>query len=246
MISLNNITTASTTPSSVQSAVTSSGGVPVIRKSNQGSIEQGLQKATQQQQEYLNEAKTLYEPYTKAGVQSLDEYMKLLMGGIDSLATDTNYLSMKNAATRDVMANRATSGLLRSGATASALEDTLLKFANNYYGNRLGQLQQGIQYGQYGTTGESSILEKLGVSGTDLAGALANIQMQREANEAVIKAAELEAEAAKKAAKKSGKSSLWGSIGSVGGGIIGGVFGGPAGAYVGSQVGGSLGSSLGQ
>ena len=139
-------------------------------------IESGLQRATAQQQEYLNEAKVLYEPYRQAGAQSLDEYVKLLMGGVDSLSEDKNFQAMQDLAERKVMANRATSGLLRSGATASALSDSMLNFANQYYGNRLSQLQQGVNYGTYGTDAQTSILDKLGTSGTDLAGALANIR----------------------------------------------------------------------
>lgn len=166
-------------------------------------IESGLQRATAQQQEYLNEAKALYEPYREAGAQSLDEYVKLLMGGVDSLSGDKNFQAMQDLAERKVMANRATSGLLRSGATASALNDSLLNFANQYYGNRLSQLQQGVNYGTYGTDAQTSILDKLGTSGTDLAGALANIQMQRESNDAMIKAAKEQAAATTSAAKKS-------------------------------------------
>lgn len=188
----------------------SGGGVPT-------NIESTLQRATAQQQEYLNEAKALYEPYRQAGAQSLDEYMKLLLGGVDSLSGDNNFRQMQDLAERKVMSNRATSGLLRSGATAAALDDTLLNFANNYYGNRLNQLQGGVQYGTYGTDAQSSILDKLGVSGTDLANAIANIQMQRESNDAMIRAAREQAGATTSAAKKAGRDNLIGSaIGALG------------------------------
>lgn len=180
-------------------------------------IESQLQRATAQQQDYLNEAKALYEPYREAGAQSLDEYMKLLMGGVDNLSSDTNFNQLQNLAERKVMANRATSGLLRSGATSSALNDSMLNFANQYYSNRLGQLQQGVNYGTYGTDAQKSILEKLGVSETDLASALANIQMQRESNDAMIQAAREQAGATTAAANKAGKTSLIGSaIGALG------------------------------
>lgn len=180
-------------------------------------IENGLRRATQQQQDYLNEAKSLYEPYREAGLSSLDEYMRLLLGGVDGLSNDQNFQDMQNLVERKVMANRATSGLLRSGATASALTDAELQFANNYYDNRLKELQGGIQYGTYGNDAQASILEKLGASGTDLAGALANIQMQRESNDAMIKAAQNQAAATTSAAKESSKSNLIGSaIGALG------------------------------
>lgn len=180
-------------------------------------IENGLRRATAQQQDYLNEAKALYEPYRQAGASSLDEYMKLLLGGVDGLSNDKNFQDMRNLTERQVMANRAVSGLLRSGATASALNDSLLRFSNNYYDNRLKELQGGIQYGTYGTDAQTSILEKLGVSGTDLAEALANIQMQRESNDAMIKAAREQAGATTSAAKKAGESNLLGSaIGALG------------------------------
>lgn len=180
-------------------------------------IENGLRRATAQQQDYLNEAKALYEPYRQAGASSLDEYVKLLFGGVDGLSNDKNFQDMRNLAERQVMANRAVSGLLRSGATASALNDSILRFSNDYYDNRLKELQGGIQYGTYGTDAQTSILEKLGVSGTDLAEALANIQMQRESNDAMIKAAREQAGATKSAAKKAGESNLLGSaIGAIG------------------------------
>lgn len=180
-------------------------------------IENGLRRATQQQQDYLNEAKDLYEPYRQAGASSLDEYMRLLLGGVDGLSGDQNLQNMRDLAERKVMANRATSGLLRSGATASALYDTDLRFMNDYYDNRLKELQGGIQYGTYGNDAQTSILEKLGASGTDLAGALANIQMQRESNDAMIKAAQNQAAATTSAAKESSKSNLIGSaIGALG------------------------------
>lgn len=180
-------------------------------------IENGLRRATQQQQDYLNEAKDLYEPYRQAGASSLDEYMRLLLGGVDGLSGDQNLQNMRDLAERKVMANRATSGLLRSGATASALYDTDLRFMNDYYDNRLKELQGGIQYGTYGNDAQTSILEKLGASGTDLAGALANIQMQRESNDAMIKAAQNQAAATTSAAKESSKNNLIGSaIGALG------------------------------
>lgn len=180
------------------------------------SIESQIKRAGEQNKAYLEEAKALYEPYANAGMSSLDEYMKLLMGGVDSLSSDKNFKSMQDLAERKVMANRATSGLLRSGATASALDDALLNFANNYYGNRLNQLREGVGIGQYGVTGTSSILEKLGGNETDLASALANIQMQREANNATIQAARESGAATTSAARSKANSELVG-------GIIGGV-----------------------
>lgn len=196
-----------TTPAATSSAVSP----------RNDAIENGLRRATAQQQDYLNEAKALYEPYRQAGASSLDEYMKLLLGGVDGLSNDRNFQDMRNLTERQVMANRAVSGLLRSGATASALNDSLLRFSNSYYDNRLKELQGGIQYGTYGTDAQTSILEKLGVSGTDLAEALANIQMQRESNDAMIKAAREQAGATTSAAKKAGESQLLGSaIGALG------------------------------
>lgn len=194
--------------------------------SSNGDIETGLQKAAEQNAAYLNEAKALYEPYTKAGTTSLDEYMKLLTGGIDALAGDSNFRQMQDLAERKVMANRATSGLLRSGATASALTNAELQFANQYYGNRLNQLLQGVDLGKYGTSAQSSIFEKLGGNETDLASALANIQMQREGNDAMIKAAEAQASAQQAAAKSTSKSNLWGGIvGGIGSAIFESIFG---------------------
>jgi len=182
-----------------------------------GSIENQIRRAGEQNKAYLEEAKALYEPYAAAGTSSLDEYMKLLLGGVDSLSGDRNFRAMQDLAERKVMANRATSGLLRSGATAAALDDTLLQFANQYYGNRLNQLKEGVGIGQYGTSGTSSILEKLGGNETDLASALANIQMQREANNATINAARAQAGATTDAANKAAESNLIGSaIGALG------------------------------
>ena len=152
---------------------------------------------------------------------------------------------MRNLTERQVMANRAVSGLLRSGATASALNDSLLKFSNSYYDNRLKELQGGIQYGTYGTDAQTSILEKLGTSGTDLAEALANIQMQREANKAMIQAAQAQAQAQKDAAKSAGKSSLIGGALGALGTIVGSIYGGPAGGAVGGTIGSKVGSSIG-
>ena len=184
-------------------------------------IEQGLQRAAQQNASYLNEAKSLYEPYAQSGTASLDEYMKLLLGGVDSLSNDQNFQSMQDLAERKVMANRAVSGLMRSGATASALTDAELQFANQYYGNRLNQLREGVGLGENAIKSQSSILEKLGGNETDLASALANIQMQREGNKAMIDAANAQAAATTSAAKSAGKSSMWG-------GIIGGALSGLA------------------
>lgn len=201
------LNSSTTTPTTTSSAVSP----------RNDAIENGLRRATAQQQDYLNEAKALYEPYRQAGASSLDEYIKLLLGGVDGLSNDRNFQDMRNLTERQVMANRAVSGLLRSGATASALNDSLLRFSNSYYDNRLKELQGGIQYGTYGTDAQTSILEKLGVSGTDLAEALANIQMQRESNDAMIKAAREQAGATTSAAKKAGESNLLGSaIGALG------------------------------
>lgn len=179
-------------------------------------IESQLQRASAQNESYLNEAKDLYQSYADAGAASLDEYLKLLMGGVNSLGTDSNYQAMKNMATRDVMANRATSGLLRSGATASALNDSILNFTNNYYNNRLNQFKEGVGIGQNAVNSQASILEKLGGNATDLASALANIQMQREGNQATIDAARAQAGATTSAANSAAKSSMWGSLATAG------------------------------
>ena len=177
-----------------------------------GAIESKIKKAAQQNASYLNEAKALYEPYSASGATSLDEYMKLLTGGVDSLSGDKNFQAMQDLVEKRVMANKAVGGLLRSGSTASALTDAELQFANQYYGNRLNQLLSGVNIGQNAINAESSILQKLGGNETDLASALANIQMQREGNDAMIKAAREQASATKSAAKSAGESSMWGSI----------------------------------
>lgn len=196
---------------------TNNTGTGLVRYSPRNSaIESQIRRAGEQNEAYLNEAKSLYEPYVNAGTSSLDEYMKLLLGGVDSLKDDQNFQSMRDLAERKVMGNRAVSGLLRSGATASALDDAELNFANNYYGNRLNQLLQGVNEGHYGVTGKSSILEKLGGNATDLASALANIQMQREGNQATIDAANAQAGATTSAANKTANSTM-------AAGIVGGV-----------------------
>lgn len=190
----------------------------------QPNIETGLQRASQKVNEYLAEAQSLYEPYSETGAASLDEYTKLLLGGVDALSSDKNFQAMQNLAEKKVMANRATSGLLRSGATASALDDTLLNFANAYYGNRLNQLGQGVGIGQAGIAGESSILDKFSTNATDLASALANIQMQREGNEATIKAAREQAGATRDAASQTSEAQMTGGLISALGSIVGGFF----------------------
>ena len=164
----------------------------------------GLQKASQQYAAYQNQAMDLYQPYRETGLSSLSEYAKLLMGGVDGLSGDKNFQDMKDLAEKKVMANRAVSGLLRLGATASALDDTLLNFANTYYSNRLNQLQGGVQYGQYGTDASTSIFNKLGTNQTDLASAIANIGLEREGQQNTLKAAQIQADANKYAAENTG------------------------------------------
>lgn len=188
-----------------------------LSASANGSIESQLKRASEQNQQYLDEAKELYQPYADAGLTSLDEYMRLLMGGVDGLSEDQNFQNLQDLAERKVMANRATSGLLRSGATASALDDTILQFANQYYGNRLGQLKEGVSLG-YNTTGsQASILEKMGVGATDLATALANVQMTKEGMANELNAANTTAAANKYAAENTG--GLFGHGGFLGLGI---------------------------
>ena len=184
----------------------------VMARQSPRAIDNKLQKAAEKNASYLEEAKALYEPYSAAGATSLDEYMKLLTGDVDSLSGDKNFQAMQDLAERKVMANRATSGLMRSGATASALTDAELQFANQYYGNRLNQLLSGVSIGQNATASQDSLLQKLGGNETDLASALANVQMQREGNQAMIDAAKAQAAATASAAKSAGKSSMWGSI----------------------------------
>ena len=180
-------------------------------------IENALKKASEQNEAYLAEAKALYEPYRQTGLSSLDEYTKLLLGGVDSLSGDKNFQDMRDLAERKVMANRAVSGLMRSGATASALTDAELNFANKYYGDRLSQLATGAGMGAQATGAQASIFEKLGTNATDLASALANIKMQRESNQAMIDAAKAQAGATTSAAKSAAKSDIWSSaVGALG------------------------------
>ena len=173
-------------------------------------LKSGLERASEQQKGYLEEAKGLYQPYVQSGASSLNEYMKLLTGGVDALSGDQNFQALQNLAEKKVMANRAVSGLLRSGATASALDDTLLNFANTYYTNRLNQLGQGIALGQYGVSGQTGIYDKLGTNATDLATALANIKMQQEGNELTLKGAQMQTDAMNEAANKSLLDRLFG------------------------------------
>lgn len=183
--------------------------IPVSSRNNltatiNGSIEGQLRRATEQNQQYLEEAKELYQPYAEAGLTSLDEYMRLLMGGVDGLSEDQNFQDLQDLAERKVMSNRAVSGLLRSGSTASALDDAILQFANQYYGNRLSQLKEGVSLG-YNTTGsQAGILEKMGVGATDLATALANVQMTKEGMANELSAANTTAQANKYAAENTG------------------------------------------
>lgn len=174
------------------------------------SLKSGLERASDQAKTYLEQAQQLYKPYTQSGVQSLNEYMKLLTGGVDALSDDQNFQALQGLAEKKVMANRAVSGLLRSGATASALDDTLLNFANTYYTNRLNQLGQGVSIGQYGTSGQTSIYDKLGANATDLATALANIKMQQEGNTLTLKGAQMQVDAMNEAANKSLLDRLFG------------------------------------
>lgn len=164
----------------------------------------GLQKAAEQYNAYQNQAMELYAPYQKTGLASLDEYAKLLLGGVDALAGDQNFKAMQNLAEKKVMNNRAVSGLLRSGATANALDDTLLNFANTYYNSRLQQLQGGVQYGTYAADATNSIYNKLGTNATDLASAMANIALEREGQQNTLKAAQMTADANKYAAENTG------------------------------------------
>lgn len=180
-------------------------------------LKSGLERASEQQKGYLEEAKGLYQPYVQSGASSLNEYMKLLTGGVDALSGDQNFQALQNLAEKKVMANRAVSGLLRSGATASALDDTLLNFANTYYTNRLNQLGQGVSLGQYGVAGQTSIYDKLGTSATDLASAIANLKMQDEANRLYAQNAREQAEANKDAIENTG--GLFGHGGFLGLGI---------------------------
>lgn len=167
-------------------------------------LKSGLERASAQAKTYAEQAQRLYQPYTQSGTQSLNEYMKLLTGGVDALSEDKNFQALQGLAEKKVMANRAVSGLLRSGATASALDDTLLNFANAYYGNRLNQLGQGVSLGQYGVSGETSIYDKLGTNATDLATALANLKMAQEGNMLAYEGAKMEANANKYAADQTG------------------------------------------
>lgn len=167
-------------------------------------LKSGLERASAQAKTYAEQAQQLYQPYTQSGTQSLNEYMKLLTGGIDALSEDKNFQALQGLAEKKVMANRAVSGLLRSGATASALDDTLLNFANSYYTNRLNQLGQGVSLGQYGVSGETSIYDKLGTNATDLATALANLKMAQEGNMLTYEGAKMEANANKYAADQTG------------------------------------------
>lgn len=180
-------------------------------------LKSGLERASEQAKGYMEEAKTLYEPYVQSGASSLNEYVKLLTGGVDALSEDKNFQALQNLAEKKVMANRAVSGLLRSGATASALDDTLLNFANTYYTNRLNQLGQGVSLGQYGASGSTSIYDKLGANATDLATALANIRMQQEANKLYAQTAKDQAAANKDAIENTG--GLFGHGGFLGLGI---------------------------
>lgn len=180
-------------------------------------LKSGLERASGQAKNYLEDAKALYEPYTQSGMTSLNEYMKLLTGGVDALSDDQNFQSLQNLAEKKVMANRAVGGLLRSGATASALDDTLLNFANTYYGNRLNQLGQGVALGQYGTSAQAGIYDKLGTNATDLATAIANLKMQDEANKMQMQSAEMQAKANKDVAENTG--GLFGHGGFLGTGI---------------------------
>ena len=180
-------------------------------------LKSGLERASDQAKGYLEEAQALYKPYTESGAQSLNEYMKLLTGGIDSLQDDQNFQQLQNLAEKKVMSNRAVSGLLRSGATASALDDTLLNFANTYYTNRLNQLGQGVALGQYGTDATAGIYNKLGTNATDLATALANLKMQDEANKLYEKTANAQISANKDAIENTG--GLFGHGGFLGLGI---------------------------
>lgn len=165
-------------------------------------LKSGLERASAQAKSYAEQAQQLYQPYTQSGTQSLNEYMKLLTGGVDALSEDKNFQALQGLAEKKVMANRAVSGLLRSGATASALDDTLLNFANTYYTNRLNQLGQGVALGQYGVSGQTGIYDKLGTNATDLATALANIKMQQEGNELTLKGAQMQVDAMNEVANK--------------------------------------------
>lgn len=165
-------------------------------------LKSGLERASAQAKSYAEQAQQLYQPYTQSGTQSLNEYMKLLTGGVDALSGDQNFQALQGLAEKKVMANRAVSGLLRSGATASALDDTLLNFANTYYTNRLNQLGQGVALGQYGVSGQTGIYDKLGTNATDLATALANIKMQQEGNELTLKGAQMQVDAMNEVANK--------------------------------------------
>lgn len=194
-------------------------GNVVNRSSGLGlDIESGLQKATEQTAQYLQEAKNLYEPYMKSGAQSLDEYMKLLLGGVSGLQTnDQNFKDMLALSEKNVMANKAVGGLLRSTGTAAALNDTNLKFQNAYYGNRLNQLLQAVDLGKYGTGNVAEIFGQMGDNQRGLAEALAQIQLEREGMQATTDAARESAATSKEIAETTG--GLFGHGGFLGLGI---------------------------
>jgi len=183
-----------------------------------GQIENQLRSATAESNDYMRQILELYAPYMESGAASLDEYTKLLLGGASGLkGNDTNFDALLDQASNSLMANRATSGMLRSGATTGAVMRGELNFTNDYYENRLKQLMGGVQVGQYGTQGSASAYEGMSDNAKGLAEALANIQIAREGMASNERAAQLSAQAAKDAAKNTG--GLFGGGGFLGTGI---------------------------
>lgn len=122
--------------------------------------------------QYANKAISGYQPYARAGKNALDQLTGYITGRYNiqqDLVNDPNYQATVNQALNAINNSAAASGALRSGATTQALYNQGQNLANQYYQNKLANLQNLVGYGQNATSGLASLYSNTGSN-------LANIQ----------------------------------------------------------------------
>lgn len=134
--------------------------------------QKGADEANKLINQYTQKAAGYYEPYSNVGNSALSQLAGYVSGTnniAQDMANDPNYQATVNEALKAVNNSAAATGALRSGATTQALYNQAQNLANQYYQNRLSNLQNLSNYGMQSASGLSGLYANAGQN-------LANIQ----------------------------------------------------------------------
>lgn len=129
------------------SAIAATVGNALVTKDQTRAAENAAQVQQETANKIIEAQQQATAPYRKAGQQALQQIQDIESDPSSYIKNNELYNTLAAEAERRLLSNRAASGKIGSGGTASELQKQLLTLGNTLTQNKIGQLQDRVRLG---------------------------------------------------------------------------------------------------